>query len=52
LIRRRNKRKKGEKLSTKITSTGRHSDSNSVSKVTDEDSDFFLDDSSSSKNKP
>jgi hypothetical protein len=51
LIRRRNKRKKGEKLSTKITATGRHSDSNSVSKVTDEDSDFFLDDSSSSKNK-
>jgi hypothetical protein len=52
LIRRRNKRKKGEKLSTKITATGRHSDSNSVSKVTDEDSDFFLDDSASSKNKP
>jgi hypothetical protein len=52
LIRRRNKRKKGEKLSTKITSSGRHSDSNSVTEVTDEDSDFFLDDSSSRKNKP
>lgn len=52
LIRRRHKRKKGEKLSTKITSSGRHSDSNSVSEVTDEDTDFFLDDSSSRKNKP
>jgi hypothetical protein len=52
LIRRRHKRKKGEKLSTKITSSGRHSDSNSVSEVTNEDIDFFLDDSSSRKNKP
>jgi hypothetical protein len=52
LIRRRHKRKKGEKLSTKITSSGRHSDSNSVSEVTDEDTDIFLDDSSSRKNKP
>jgi hypothetical protein len=52
LIRRRHKRKKGEKLSTKITSSDRHSDSNSVSEVTDEDTDFFLDDSSSRKNKP
>jgi hypothetical protein len=52
LIRRRHKRKKGEKLNTKITSSGRHSDSNSVSEVTDEDTDFFLDDSSSRKNKP
>jgi len=52
LIRRRHKRKRGEKLSTKITSSGRHSDSNSVSEVTDEDTDFFLDDSSSRKNKP
>lgn len=52
LIRRRHKKKKREKLSTKITSSGRHSDSNSVSEVTDEDTDFFLDDSSSRKNKP
>lgn len=52
LIRRRHKRKKGEKLSTKITSSGRHSDSNSVSEVTDEDTDIFLDDESSRKNKP
>jgi hypothetical protein len=52
LIRRRNKRKKGDKLNTKITPPARHSDSNAVSEVTDQDSDFFLDDKSSSKNKP
>jgi hypothetical protein len=52
LIRRRNKRKRGEiKLNTKITSASKPSDSNTVREVTDQDSDFFLDDESSSKNK-
>jgi hypothetical protein len=53
LIRRRNKKKKGEKrINTKITSTSRPSDSNTVREVTDQDSDFFLDDESTSRNKP
>ena len=52
LIRRRNKRKRGEiKLDTKITSASRPSDSTTVREVTDQDSDFFLDDESSSRNK-
>ena len=52
LIRRRNKRKRGEiKLDTKITSASRPSDSTTVREVTDKDSDFFLDDESSSRNK-
>lgn len=52
LIRRRNKRKKGDKLNTKITPPFSPSDSDAISEVTDQDSDFFLDDKSSSKNKP
>ena len=52
LIRRRNKRKREEiKLDTKITSASRPSDSTTVREVTDQDSDFFLDDESSSRNK-
>ena len=52
LIRRRNKRKRGEiKLDTKITSASRPSDSTTVREVIDQDSDFFLDDESSSRNK-
>ena len=53
LIRRRNKRKKNEKrINAKITSASRHSDSNTTTGVTDQDSDIFLDDESTSKNKP
>ena len=53
LIRRRNKRKKEEKrINAKITSASRHSDSNTTTGVTDQGSDIFLDDESTSKNKP
>ncbi len=53
LIRRRNKRKKEEKKSNaKITPASHRSDSNTIREVTDQDSDFFLDDESPSKNKP
>jgi hypothetical protein len=53
LIRRRNKRKKEEKKSNaKITPASHRSDSNTITEVTDQDSDFFLDDESTSKNKP
>jgi len=53
LIRRRIKRKKERKrINTKITSASRHSDSNTINEVSDQDSDFFLDDESTSKNKP
>ena len=53
LIRRRIKRKKEEKrINAKITSASRPSDSNTINEVTDQDSDFFLDDESTSKNKP
>ncbi len=53
LIRRRIKRKKeGKRINTKITSASRPSDSNTINEVSDQDSDFFLDDESTSKNKP
>ncbi|MGE5661592.1 MAG: COG1361 S-layer family protein [Ignavibacteriales bacterium] len=53
LIRRRIKRKKeGKRINTEITSASRPSDSNTINKVSDQDSDFFLDDESTSKNKP
>ena len=53
LIRRRIKRKKERKrINTKITSASRPSDSNTINEVSDQDSDFFLDDESTSKNKP
>jgi hypothetical protein len=54
LIRRRNKRKREqERINTKISSASRPSDSNNtIREVTDQDSDFFLDDKSTSKNKP
>ena len=53
LIRRRNKRRKEEKKSNaKITPASHRSDSNTIREVTDQDSDFFLDDESTSKNKP
>lgn len=53
LIRRRIKRKKeGKRINTEITSASRPSDSNTINEVSDQDSDFFLDDESTSKNKP
>lgn len=53
LIRRRIKRKKeGKRINTEITSASRPSDSNTIREVSDQDSDFFLDDESTSKNKP
>lgn len=51
LVRRRNKRKREEKrVNTKIGSVSHHS--NTVGEVTDQNSDFFLDGESTSKNKP
>lgn len=51
LIRRRSKRKREEKgINTKIGSVPHHS--NTVREVTDQNSDFFLDGESTSKNKP
>jgi hypothetical protein len=53
LMRRRIKRKKeGKRINTEITSASRPSDSNTIREVSDQDSDFFLDDESTSKNKP
>jgi hypothetical protein len=53
LIRRRSKRKREEKrINTKIGSVSRPSDSNTIREVTDQDSDLFLDEESTSKNKP
>jgi hypothetical protein len=53
LIRRRIKRKKeGKRINTKITSASRPSETNTINEVSDQDSDFFLDDESTSKNKP
>ena len=53
LIRRRIKRKKeGKRINTKIASASRPSDSNTINEVSDQDSDFFLDDESTSRNKP
>lgn len=53
LIRRRIKRKKeGKRINTEITSASRPSDSNTIREAPDQDSDFFLDDESTSKNKP
>jgi hypothetical protein len=50
LIRRRIKRKKeGKRINTEITSASRPSDSNTIREVSDQDSDFFLDDESTKK---
>jgi hypothetical protein len=53
LVRRRNKRKKEEtRINAKTTSASHPSDSNTTSaEVTDQDSDIFLDDESTGKNK-